>query len=100
MIIARFPFIVPLAVICLMSIVTFFFYWSDKRRAKKNAFRIPERVLLTLSVCFGACGGLLAMLTFRHKTRGEHWYFYAVNIVSILVQGFIVFIVQYYLAIS
>ena len=59
-------------VLCWMaitSVIAFFYFGWDKRRAEKGKSRVPERVLLAWSVVGGAPGGLLAMLAFRHKIR-------------------------------
>lgn len=67
----------------LCSLVTFLLYGIDKSRAKRGACRIPEKMLLGASFLGGAVGGLLGMQLFRHKTK--HWYFYAVNILAIVL---------------
>ncbi|MBP5360619.1 MAG: DUF1294 domain-containing protein [Bacteroidaceae bacterium] len=41
----------------------------DKHKAKKGRWRIPESVLLILSVLGGSMGALMAMSLFRHKTQ-------------------------------
>ena len=41
----------------------------DKRKARRGAWRTPERVLLLPGVLGGAAGVLLGMRVFRHKTR-------------------------------
>ena len=46
---------------------------NDKRRARKNAFRIPEATLFAFSIIGGSLGMLIGMYTFRHKTK--HWSF-------------------------
>ncbi len=69
-----------------ISLLTFFTYGADKQKAKRGASRIPEKVLLGMSFLGGAVGGSLAMMFFRHKTKGEHWYFRAVNILGLLWQ--------------
>jgi len=58
----------------LMNLVTFALFHSDKKKAEKNAFRIPERDLLGFSACFGALGGILGMVVFHHKTRKPKFY--------------------------
>lgn len=68
----------------VISLITFFLYAIDKLKAKLDAWRIPERVLLGFSLLGGGVGGYLAMLLFRHKTR--HWYFTLINITGILIQ--------------
>ena len=70
-----------IAVLLLISVVTFSIYALDKGRARRGAWRISEKALLTLSFLGGATGGMLAMLFIRHKTK--HWYFWAVNIISL-----------------
>lgn len=41
----------------------------DKLKAKKNAWRIPERTLLLIAVLGGSIGSLLGMYLIRHKTQ-------------------------------
>ena len=57
------------AIYGVMSLVTFAFFAIDKRRARMDAWRIPEKTLLTLCFAFGWPGGLLAMKLVRHKTQ-------------------------------
>ena len=71
----------------LLSLVTFILYHADKKKAEKGKWRIPEKVLLLFSFFGGAFGGYPAMLIFRHKTKGEHWYFTFVNILGILIHA-------------
>lgn len=73
------------AYLVLLSIITFVAYGADKRKAKKGKYRTKEKALLTLSFLGGAFGGYPAMLIFRHKTKGEHWYFTAVNLLGLAV---------------
>ena len=75
--------IIVFAVIAFMSIVAFILYGVDKRKAKREAWRIPEAVLLGWGFFGGACGALCAMKFFRHKTK--HWYFWAVNILGLIL---------------
>ena len=53
----------------LINIVTFLAFASDKRRAARRRWRIPEKTLLGLSLIGGAAGGIIAMYCFRHKIR-------------------------------
>ena len=75
--------IIVMALIAVMSIVAFILYGVDKRKAKREAWRIPEAVLLGWGFFGGACGALCAMKFFRHKTK--HWYFWAVNILGLIL---------------
>ena len=67
-----------------VSLVTFFVYVIDKQKAKRGAWRIPEKTLLGLSFIGGAVGGYTAMQLVRHKT--QKWYFYVINFVGLLWQ--------------
>ncbi|WP_071441019.1 DUF1294 domain-containing protein [Traorella massiliensis] len=53
----------------IINIITFIYMGLDKRKAKKHSFRIPEKVLLTLSFLGGSLGTLIAMHCFHHKTQ-------------------------------
>ena len=72
------------AFIFLMSLVAFILYGVDKRKAKKELWRIPEAVLLNFGFFGGAIGALLGMKMFRHKTK--HWYFWFFNIFGLIWQ--------------
>ena len=41
----------------------------DKQKAKKQAWRIPEAVLMTVAALGGSIGTFLGMHLCRHKTR-------------------------------
>lgn len=42
---------------------------ADKIKARKNLWRIPERVLFLTAILGGSLGSLLGMYAFRHKTK-------------------------------
>ena len=74
-----------LAVVFLViSLTTLILYAADKSRARRGAWRIPERTLLLFSFFGGAIGGLCGMYLCRHKTR--HWYFVFVNLLGLAWQ--------------
>ncbi|MBO1541127.1 DUF1294 domain-containing protein [Pseudomonas sp. OA65] len=60
---------VPMAAYGVVSLVAFLLYWSDKRKARADAWRTPENVLHALELAGGWPGALLAQQLFRHKTR-------------------------------
>ena len=53
--------------------MTFTVYGVDKAKARRGAWRVPEKTLFLLPLLGGSVGALLGMLVFRHKTK--HWYF-------------------------
>lgn len=52
-----------------MSIITFFFYYADKQKAKNGAWRIRESTLIMLSFLGGSLGAMCGMFLLRHKTK-------------------------------
>ena len=73
------------AYLLLLSLITFIAYHSDKKKAEKGKYRTREKTLLLLSFFGGAFGGYPALLIFRHKTKAEHWYFTAVNLLGLVI---------------
>lgn len=53
----------------LINAIAFFLMLADKRKAKKNLWRIPERTLMLSAAMGGSIGALAGMYTFRHKTK-------------------------------
>ncbi|MBQ9131892.1 MAG: DUF1294 domain-containing protein [Clostridia bacterium] len=80
-----------LTVVLALSALAFCLYGMDKHRAKRGRWRIPERWLLAVGFCGGAVGSLLGMTVFRHKTK--KWYFTAVNLLGLLWQGVLLWLV-------
>ena len=52
----------------IVNALSFLFMLTDKIKAVKGRWRIPERTLLGLCAIGGSLGGMLAMRLFRHKT--------------------------------
>lgn len=50
-----------------INIFTFIIYGLDKRKARKQSYRISELTLILLGLIGGALGGLMAMVIFKHK---------------------------------
>lgn len=53
----------------IINIIGFFIMWLDKRKAKKGAWRIPEKTLFLITALGGGTGTIAGMYTFRHKTQ-------------------------------
>lgn len=53
----------------IMNLAAFMAMGVDKSRAKRGAWRIPEKTLFSLSLLGGSIGSLAGMYAFRHKTR-------------------------------
>ncbi|MCD8195602.1 MAG: DUF1294 domain-containing protein [Lachnospiraceae bacterium] len=57
----------------IVNIIGFALMGIDKRKARKQQWRIPEKTLFLAAIIGGSVGTLLGMYVFHHKTR--HWYF-------------------------
>lgn len=64
-----------LTYIVVVSIILCIFMYIDKSRAIKHEWRISEKSLFTLAILGGACGGVLGMYLFRHKTKHNSFAF-------------------------
>lgn len=58
-----------IAYIISVNIIGFLMMGLDKRKAKKQTYRIPERTFWGLAILGGAVGILAGMKQFRHKTK-------------------------------
>lgn len=86
--------IIAIAIVyILMSLVTLTLYYSDKRKAKKNKWRIKEKTLLIFPWLLGSLGGLIGVFGLRHKTK--HWYFVLNNIAAFIVHLAVTFVLVY-----
>ena len=55
--------------LAVMNLLSFTLMGIDKMKAKRGAWRIPEKALFLATALFGGLGGVLGMQVFRHKTR-------------------------------
>ena len=53
----------------VINLIGFFIMWLDKQKAKKGAWRIPEKTLFIITALGGGIGTIAGMYTFRHKTQ-------------------------------
>ncbi len=77
----------------LINLFTFFLFAEDKKRARKEMWRIPERTLVLFALFGGSIGALAGMYVFRHKTK--KWKF-RICIPVILVMQIVLFSVGVY----
>ena len=55
--------------LCIISLIAIFVTVSDKIKAKRGKWRIPESVLLAISAMGGSFAMYTAMKLIRHKTN-------------------------------
>ena len=59
--------------LAIINLAAFLAFGADKKRARRHAWRIPEKILFLLAALGGSAGAAVGMLVFRHKTK--KWYF-------------------------
>ena len=64
-----------------VSLVTFVQYGWDKRQARKQKRRIPEKRLHLLALAGGTPGAFLGQLAFRHKTKKKRFQIVFIGVV-------------------
>ena len=82
-----------IGILIVVSLITFVLYGVDKSKARRHAWRIPEKILLGFGLLGGAIGGLLGMNAFHHKTK--HGYFWVVNILGLIIQAAVFYLIIY-----
>ena len=53
----------------IINILGFLLMFIDKQKAKKGAWRIPEKTLFIVTTFGGGIGTIAGMYIFRHKTQ-------------------------------
>lgn len=84
-------------VLGVLSIIGLISMAVDKSKAKRGAWRIPEKVLFAIAFLGGGLGSLIGMYAFRHKTK--HTSFIIGIPIGALVSLFIVYGVAYLISI-
>lgn len=65
---------------------------TDKWKAKRGAWRIPEATLLGIAAIGGSVGAITGMYLFRHKTKHPK-FFIGLPAILVLQVGIVVYIV-------
>ena len=53
----------------IVNAAAFLLMLADKQKAKRGAWRIPEKTLIGAAAIGGSVGALCGMYLFRHKTK-------------------------------
>ena len=79
--------------LAVINLIAFALMGLDKWKARRDAWRIPEKTLFLAALRGGALGGTVGMHLFHHKTR--HWYFRfgfpVLLILQLLLAGFLAY---------
>ncbi len=71
-------------VLLMWNMVVFATYGLDKGKARRQAYRIPEKVLLGMAVGLGGLGAMTGGYFFHHKTK--KWYFKLIWLLGLVVE--------------
>lgn len=77
----------------VINLVGFIQMYVDKRRAKKDKWRIPEKQLFLVALIGGSVGSILGMQVFRHKTKHRS---FVIGMPAILILQIVVVAVIWY----
>ena len=83
-----------IAFLTTINICSFIYFGLDKRKAKKNQQRIPEKSLLIMTLFGGTFGSILGMIFFNHKTAKRN--FILKILVILLLQILILYLIYNY----
>ena len=72
----------------VINIISFFTYIIDKKKAIRHKYRIPEDILLLLSIIGGVLGSILGMMLVHHKTKKLK--FIIINTLCLLIWLYII----------
>lgn len=89
------PVFFLLIYLLIVNLTGFALMGMDKKRALRNAWRIPEARLFFCALIGGSVGTIAGMYHFRHKTR--HWYFVWGMPAILILQILLAVTVQYFL---
>ncbi|MBF0777232.1 DUF1294 domain-containing protein [Streptococcus cuniculi] len=71
------------------NLIVFTTYGLDKGKARQQAYRIPEKTLLAMSIMGGGPGAWAGGVCFHHKTR--KWYFQLAWFLGLIIDGAIIY---------
>lgn len=72
-----------------INLFSFILFFLDKRKAKKDKWRIKESTLHFTSFLGGSIGSISAMLMFHHKTKKLK--FCIITVLALIFNGFIIY---------
>ena len=77
-----------------VNLLLFALMGIDKWKAKRGAWRVPEKTLFLTAALGGSIGGILGMKVFRHKTRHNSFKygFPAILLAQLAVIGGVVYL--------
>ena len=62
-------YIIAVAYLLIINLLAYIIYGIDKRRARKDKYRIPESTLLWMARLGGGVGSWIGIKNFHHKTK-------------------------------
>lgn len=73
----------------LINIISFFLFFIDKQKAKREKWRIKEKTLHISSFLGGTLGSIAAMILFHHKTKKPA--FVVITVLALILNIFVTY---------
>lgn len=86
-----------IVILLICNLISFYLFFSDKKRAKRKMQRIPENLLLLSGFLMGAPGGIFGMSLCHHKTKKMK--FVILMPIALIFNGLVIFIAFYFMGI-
>ncbi|MCA0982525.1 DUF1294 domain-containing protein [Halobacillus yeomjeoni] len=93
----EFVLIILLSYFFVINSLLYILMWSDKRKARKESWRVKEKTLWTSAVLGGAPGGWMAMKVYKHKTRHRSFRFGFPALAIVYLAGIVYLLAKFYL---
>lgn len=73
----------------IVNLFSFILFYFDKKKARKDKWRIKESTLHLSSFMGGSVGSIAAMYMFHHKTRKRKFCF--ITAIALIFNGFVMY---------
>lgn len=73
----------------LINLFSFILFYLDKRKARKDKWRIKEKTLHLSSFMGGSVGSIASMFIFHHKTKKNK--FCIITAIALLFNGYVLY---------
>lgn len=76
----------------IINCIGIYVMFADKKRARRQQYRIPESTLWTVALLGGAVGSIIGMQWFRHKTK--HFSFkWGMPVLALIEAAIVVYVI-------
>ena len=88
--------IIAVAYLLFINLLAFVLYGIDKRKARKDKYRISESTLLWMARLGGGVGSWIGIRKFHHKTKHKRFVIIVPLWTIVWVVGIVYLVIKYY----